>query len=347
MTTTIDTLLLTADATLSEPDVSRLTTQSIDGTGVFDILMKTTKLHLMEEYNSNRITGEEYSTVYLTALTSVMQASLQYLLNSQQEEQIQADIALTRQKTVSELAQTDDDIPLGLGFNGDANIEGLVALQKEKLELEKELASAQITQSEREGALVGQKVVTELAQTADNISQAAAASLGYNVTTTVDGLIRAQLDKLEQEAILTEQKTATETAQTSDTKPITLGVMESTSAITGMALTLRDKTNAEANLYAQKTNTELAQTSDTVTAGDPMLNTTTVLGGITKVQKDLYTAQTNGYQRNAEQQAAKILTDAWSIDAAAGDAVRSSTDGNNLDDPSIGAVIAKLKLGVL
>ena len=41
MTTTIDTILLTSDATLGAPDVARLTTQSLDGTGVFDILMKT------------------------------------------------------------------------------------------------------------------------------------------------------------------------------------------------------------------------------------------------------------------------------------------------------------------
>ena len=345
MTTDIDKILLTDSATLKAPDVARLTTQSLAGTGVFDILMKTTKLHLMEEYTANRITGEEYTTVYLGALNSVMSASIQFLLNFQQEEKIQSEIALVRQKTVTELANTDNDIPLGLGFNGDANIEGLVALQKEKLELEKDLASAQIIQSTRDGALTGQKIVTELAQTSDNISQAGLNAMGYNVEVSVEGAMRAQIDKAAKETILLEQKVATEVAQTSDVKPITLGEMDSTTLIDGLAKTAREKAAAEVTLLSQKANTELAQTDDTMKMGVPYLNAATAVTGMIGTQKALYQAQADGFKRDAEQKAAKILTEAWSIDASSGDATRNGT--NQLDDTDVGSLIGQLKAGVI
>lgn len=94
-----------------------LTTGEIDGTGVFDRLMKATKLHLDEEFASHRITGNEYSNVFLGALTAVLQVSVQFLLNEQQVHRINAEIGLIRQQTVTELANTDDNIPVGLGFN--------------------------------------------------------------------------------------------------------------------------------------------------------------------------------------------------------------------------------------
>jgi hypothetical protein len=106
----------TEKETLSTP-IGTLTTVDLDGSGVFDQLMKATKLHLQEEYNAQRITGNEYTTVYLGALTAVLQTATQFLLNEQQVNKINADIGLVRQQTVTELANTDDNIPEGLGFN--------------------------------------------------------------------------------------------------------------------------------------------------------------------------------------------------------------------------------------
>lgn len=97
--------------------LASLTTEAIDGKGAFDALMRATKLHLLEEFNAQRITGNEYATVYLGALSAVLQVSIQFLLNEQQAHAIAAEVGLTRQKTVTELANTDDSIPVGLGFN--------------------------------------------------------------------------------------------------------------------------------------------------------------------------------------------------------------------------------------
>ena len=118
------------DVGLIVPNTAILTSGLIEGDGVFDILMQTTKLHLMEEYDEGRITGKEYTTVYLGALNSVLQQSIAYIMNHQQTAKLTADIGLVRQQTVTELVQTDNDIPLGLGFNGDTLVEGLVAEQK-------------------------------------------------------------------------------------------------------------------------------------------------------------------------------------------------------------------------
>jgi hypothetical protein len=94
-----------------------LTSETIDGTGAFDVLMRSTKLHLQAEYEAGRITGADYATVYLGALTAVLQTSIQFLLNEQQVHRLAAEIGLIRQQTVTELTNTEDNIPVGLGFN--------------------------------------------------------------------------------------------------------------------------------------------------------------------------------------------------------------------------------------
>jgi len=325
MTQSIDTILLSSSAALSAPDVSRLTTQSLDGVGVFDVLMKTTKLHLLEEYNNGRISGQEYATVFISALGTVMQQSVTFLLNSQQEEKIMAEIALTRQQTVTELAQTDDDIPLGLGFNGDSLVEGLVKLQKDKLTLEGTLVTAQITSSEREGKLIGQKVVTELSQTCDSLALASAAGLGFNDTALIEGMIKAQQAKMVAEGVkmgaegdLLAEKVITETGET------------------------RDKLGAEVTLLAQKANTELAQTDDVVRMGTPYLNSTTSVAGVISKQKLLFERQSDGYLRDAEQKAGKLMTDTYAVQAS----LDAAPPVTNLAGPSMDAVIAKLKTGI-
>ncbi|RLB74285.1 MAG: hypothetical protein DRH06_09845 [Deltaproteobacteria bacterium] len=94
-----------------------LTTVDVSGSGVFDVLMRASKAHLAEEYDAGRITGNDYSTVYLGVMVGVLQTSVQFLMNEQQSNQIAAEVALIHQKIVTELSETDDTIPVGLGFN--------------------------------------------------------------------------------------------------------------------------------------------------------------------------------------------------------------------------------------
>jgi hypothetical protein len=61
------------------------------GTGVFDVLMASIQKQIEYQYDSGRITGAEYATVYLGAVQSVLQQSMQFVL-SEQEAGLKADL---------------------------------------------------------------------------------------------------------------------------------------------------------------------------------------------------------------------------------------------------------------
>lgn len=61
-----------------------ITTGSIDGSGVFDIIMKGMKAHLQEEYQKSRITGAEYTKAYIALVDGAMNQSVQFLINKDQ-----------------------------------------------------------------------------------------------------------------------------------------------------------------------------------------------------------------------------------------------------------------------
>ena len=62
-------------------NIAELTTKSLTGTGVFDVLLQTLRLHLDREFTSGRITGTAYATVYSQALTAVLQQSVGFCLS--------------------------------------------------------------------------------------------------------------------------------------------------------------------------------------------------------------------------------------------------------------------------
>jgi hypothetical protein len=333
---TLDPIEVEPNVSLDEPDVEQLTTSSITGTGVFDKLMAVVKLHLLDEYNNDRITGDEYSKVYLGALSAVMQQSIAFLDSHQNGQRIRAEIGLVRQKTVTELAQTDDTILLNLGFNGTTAVEGVVADQKALVTQQLALATAQTTTATAEKDLLGQKIITELVQTGDSLVTAKAAGYGYNGNDNLGGFAEYKKQQQEMDVALTEQKIVTELSNTSDSKPATLGQMNSVTVIEGLAYPQREKILSEKNLLDQKKATELAQIQDlTVSAA--------IVAGVIGKQKALFQAQTDGFTRDAEQKAAKLMVDAWSVSATMG--VGTVKSANRLDDPNLGAMLDVLLAG--
>lgn len=335
----------------SPPDVTQLTTKSLTGTGVFDVLMKTVKLHLIEEYDNDRITGAQYSDVYIGALGAVLQQSVAFLLNHQNEKRVIAEIALTRQKTVTELANTGDTIPVGLGFNTNPVIEGLIKSKLDLDALEADLVAAKIDTDKANKALVGQKIITELAQTDIGLTQARLAGYGFNDADIVSGVMEQVTSKAKAEVDLTEQKVVTELAQTSKVKPSTLGLDPATT-ISGLAKSQTDltesqkaKADAEKIFLNQKTITELAQTSDSVPLTTGALNTASTVSGSIEKQKDLYSAQIAGFKRDAEQKLLKIITSTWST-AASVSGVAATTVTNKLDDDSLGTIMGMARKGI-
>jgi len=61
-----------------------LTTGMVDGEGVFDRLMTSLVKHLKVEYESNRISGAEYTKAYVGVIGAALQTAQQFLLNKDQ-----------------------------------------------------------------------------------------------------------------------------------------------------------------------------------------------------------------------------------------------------------------------
>jgi hypothetical protein len=331
-------------AAVSAADLSELTTKSLTGTGAFDVLMETTRLHLVREYEDDRITKDEYATVYLGAMQSVLQSSVQFLANHRNNEKILAEIGLIRQKTVTELAQTDDTLPAdALGFNGSTAIEGLVKLQKDAVEQDILVKAQQVLNAIEEVALTQQKVVTELAQTDDDLS-GLPADYGYNNThLAVEGVVGYQALKSKAELEHIQQKTVTEIANVSDALPN--GYAQTTNTVLqGLAAAQKLKTEAEVDLLAQKSVSELAQTYDTIPSGVGLETGGYAVSGVIGKQKLLFAKQTDGFDRDAEQKLAKIMVDSWIAQIAADPGTVVTSSG--LHNANIGSVIALAQDGI-
>jgi hypothetical protein len=57
-----------------------LTTKVVNGTGTFDVLMQALRAHLQKEFESNRITGEQYAKVYVGLTEGAMAQAVQFLI---------------------------------------------------------------------------------------------------------------------------------------------------------------------------------------------------------------------------------------------------------------------------
>ena len=123
---------------VSLPDIAPVTVDditqgSVTGIGIFDKLMATVAAQLQAEFQADRITKSDYGQVYVSALNNTLGQAIQFLLTKDQaalqaatlaaqyekialeKEFIQSQIltdaaqrALINQKTVTEVAQTQD-----------------------------------------------------------------------------------------------------------------------------------------------------------------------------------------------------------------------------------------------
>lgn len=158
----------------TEITLADLTTEDkVTGTGVFDVMMRAVKEHVVGEYTKGRITGGDYATVYLGALESTLSTSMTFLLEKDkrsfelemlaiQKEKLQAEKLLVDAQVL--LAQAQTAMVQAQALN--VPLEGLVlTAQKCKLEAEFDLTVATIPKVTAESELLNQKMVTEIAQT--------------------------------------------------------------------------------------------------------------------------------------------------------------------------------------
>lgn len=145
--------------------VAQYTTEGLNGTGVFDVMMRAAKSHLVEEYTQGRITGPEYANVYLSMIEQVMGQAMTYLLNKDKADQekllieaqirkVDADILLTQteqDKIQADILRITEEVQL-------------VIAQKCLAQAQFDVAMANIPKVGAETDLLAQKKVTETAQ---------------------------------------------------------------------------------------------------------------------------------------------------------------------------------------
>lgn len=202
-------------------NVEDLTTKQLAGNGVLDVLLQAMRIHLDDQYEKGRIRGPEYATVYLGAYTATMNSAIEFLLAKERQGleflQLQAQIKLieTQQMQIEDqMKKTPYEIELlqAQVAQTKKQTEQIAAemikipieieiLQKQSLQADRQLdlLERQIEVQQATVDLTKQKVVTEKAQTQNDIIQPGS-YLGANVS-----LINAQKDGYKRDA---EQKAA-------------------------------------------------------------------------------------------------------------------------------------------
>lgn len=83
---------------MTDINFTDVTTGTLDGTGVFDQLMRSLKTHIKEEWDEGRLKGSDYSTVYLGSMQTAIAQAIMFVLEkdskAKQAEMTQAQIEL-------------------------------------------------------------------------------------------------------------------------------------------------------------------------------------------------------------------------------------------------------------
>lgn len=61
------------------PSIGDVSSGAVDGSGIFDVLMRALKSQLQQEFEEHRITGSEYTRAYIELTQSALSASMQFL----------------------------------------------------------------------------------------------------------------------------------------------------------------------------------------------------------------------------------------------------------------------------
>lgn len=124
--------------------ITELTTGSTTGNGVFDVLLRSVKAHLDQQFTLGRIKGPEYATVYLGSVDLAMQTGMAFVLQ-QRKNDLEAQVI--QQQLLNLVTQGE-----------------VLLAEKCKLQAEFDLTQAQTSKANQELALLTQKTATEKAQ---------------------------------------------------------------------------------------------------------------------------------------------------------------------------------------
>ena len=303
-------------------DITNLTHATIDGNGVFDVLMRTVNAHLQKEWTANRLKGTEYSTVYLGALESTMNTSLQFLLA---KDKLNAELAILEQQLdnlkVEEINATKQGLLL------DKQLDDLVAATALKIQQKANLVDELLTNAQQRSNLATEqaRIAAQTSQINAETSQIAAQTSQINAETSQ---IAAQTSQIN-------TQTAQIAAQTAQINAETQNVPKQGALIDAQKdVQVQQKLNLEAQklnipkegalVDAQKVLTEqkvLAEIDASLTAA---------------AQRSVLAAQATGFANDAKQKAAEIMIKGFSV-------VSTTNDLTQIQSADYGVSTTKVK----
>lgn len=276
--------------------VDQLTVKTVDGTGVFDVLMTALNTHINLQAEKGRLVGADYAKVYLGMVQGAMSTGMQFLLSKDQATlqamQAKEAVLLTQAQRIK--AQADIQIAR-------AQIQQM-ALATAKMQYEAGAARNAYAQSkmdlvtayhqanaaEAQAKLVGQQYESERANTLDT----------HEDGTPITGMLGQQKALLEAQALTANEQLDTARAQTKDT-------LLDGSPVGGLVAI--DKAFKEAQqvqmsnqgqLTLEQVETQRAQTRDTLSTGE-------VVAGLMGVDKQIKLSQLDFTAEQADTQRAQ------------------------------------------
>jgi hypothetical protein len=219
-----------------------------------------------------------------------------------------------------------------------ANKANLVQAQIDLTKLQGELIQLEIAREELTRGLIEAQIrrIDREIQTMDLTDQMITAQTLQQKAETLN--TSQQLLNLKSQDLLTNAQVEQQKATTINTTQELLNLKAQECLLKAqydLAMLTKLQTTAQTSLIQQKMATEKAQTVETG------VDDNSVIGR----QKILYKAQSDGFQRDAEQKAAKLLTDTWNVRRTTDEGtVADST--NMLNDATIGRAILKMLTGV-
>lgn len=283
-------------------DISDLTVKQIDGSGAMDAILKSSSVHLKEEFDKGRITGAEYSKAYSAIVSVGIQTGLQFVLQKDVTKwsaitaQLQAITAKIQLETVKAnyIRQKAEALTAKAQY-------AAATMQLANLDAQYCLLLEQKNQAVAQTALTNQQK-TNLAAEALNIPKQGV-------------LLDKQADQVVAQTALTTQQKVNLTAEALNI-PKQGALLDSQKTMVDTQVIGQEKANDTATynlsyilpqqllLTKEQTEAARAQTLDIRTDG------ASVVGSIGK-QKDLYSQQITSYQRSSEINAAQMFKDAW------------------------------------
>ena len=302
-------------------DITNLTHATIDGNGVFDVLMRTVNAHLQKEWTANRLKGTEYSTVYLGALESTMNTSLQFLLA---KDKLNAELAILEQQLVNLKVEEINATKQGLLL--DKQLDDLVAATALKTQQKANLVDELLTNAQQRSNLVTEqaRISAQTAQINTQTSQIAAQTTQISAETLnvpKQGLlIDAQKEtQLQQKLNLASENQAI-IAKTANTTQQTANLLAEAANIPKQGAvydSTKSKVDVENALLTDKLTTEASQ-------------------------RVVLAAQASGYKRDAEQKAAEIMTRAFAAIATTSGMDSAAASGYGISQGNVSAAVSKL-----